>query len=95
MIVARLTVAWSRTEEALATGVVPTAVYFSFAIAVLEVALLVAVAYVASGSPTAVLNIAEGCVLVGPRNVRFFIFSDCLLTILHAMYLVSNKVSSN
>ena len=40
-------------------------------------------------------DIPEGCVLVGPRNSRFFIFSDRLLAILHAMYLVSNKVASN
>ena len=40
-------------------------------------------------------DIPEGCVLVGPRNSRFFIFSDQLLAILHAMYLVSNKVASN
>ena len=39
--------------------------------------------------------IPEGCVLVGPRNARFFTFSDSLLTILHAIYLVSDKVASN
>ena len=44
---------------------------------------------------TAVLDIPEGCVLVGPQNARFFIFSDRLLAILHAMYLVSNKVALN
>ena len=40
-------------------------------------------------------DIPEGCVLVGPRNSQFLIFSDRLLTISHAMYLVSNKVASN
>ena len=35
---------------------------------------------------TAVLYIPEGCVLVGPQNARFFIFSDRLLTISHAMH---------
>ena len=40
-------------------------------------------------------DIQEGCVLFGPRNSRFFIFSDRILTISHAMYLVSNKVASN
>ena len=44
---------------------------------------------------TAVSDIPEGCVLVGPRNARFFTFSDRLLTILHSIYLVSNKVTSN
>ena len=39
--------------------------------------------------------IPEGCVLVGPRNSRFSIFSDRLLTVSHAIYLVSNKVASN
>ena len=40
-------------------------------------------------------NITEGCVLVVPQNSRIFIFSDRILTILQAMYLVSNKVTSN
>ena len=44
---------------------------------------------------TAVSDIPEGRVLVGPRNAQFFIFSDRLLAISHAMYLVSNKVTSN
>ena len=44
---------------------------------------------------TAVLGIPEGCVLVGPLSLRILIFSDHILTILHAMYLVSNKVASN
>ena len=43
----------------------------------------------------AVLDIPEGCILVGPRNSRFFIFSNRLLIILHAMYLNSNKVALN
>ena len=47
------------------------------------------------GVCTAVSDILEGCVLVGPRNARFFTFSDRLLTISHAMYLVSNKATSN
>ena len=44
---------------------------------------------------TAISDIPEGWVLVSPQNARFFIFSDRLLTISHAMYLVSNKVTSN
>ena len=48
-----------------------------------------------SPSNTAYSDITEGCVLFGPRNSRFFIFSDHLLTITHAMYLLSNKVASN
>ena len=40
-------------------------------------------------------DIPEGCVLFGPRDSRFCIFSDNLFTILHAMHLVSNKVASN
>ena len=44
---------------------------------------------------TAVSDIPEECVLVGPRNARIFIFSDRILTIPRAMYLVSNKVASN
>ena len=40
-------------------------------------------------------DIPEGCVLVDPRNARSFVFSDCTLTVTHAMYLVSNKVASN
>ena len=46
-------------------------------------------------SHTAYSEIPEVCVLFGSRNSRFFIFSDHSLTILHAMYLVSNKVASN
>ena len=38
-------------------------------------------------------DIPDGCVLFGPGNARFFIFSDSLLAISHAMYLVSNKVA--
>ena len=45
VIVAGLTVAWSGQQAALATAVVPTAVYFSFAMAGLEVAWLVATAF--------------------------------------------------
>ena len=41
------------------------------------------------------LDIPEGCVLVGPQNSTFFIFNDRILTILQAMYLVSNNVASN
>ena len=52
VIVAGLAVAWSRTKEALAAGVVPTAVCFSFAMVVLEVALLLVAACVVSGSPS-------------------------------------------
>ena len=44
---------------------------------------------------TAVSEIPKGCVLVSPQNALFFTFSDRLLTISHAMYLVSNKVTSN
>ena len=47
---------------------------------------------------TAVSDIPEGCVLavlVGPRNSQFFTFSDRLLTISHAIYLISNKVTLN
>ena len=44
---------------------------------------------------TAYSDIPEGCVLFGPRNAHFFTFSDSILTILHSMYLVSNKVASN
>ena len=40
-------------------------------------------------------NSLEGCVLVGHCIARFLIFSDRLLNILLAMYLVSNKVASN
>ena len=49
----------------------------------------------AASSVTAILDIPEGCVLVGHEIARFFIFSDQLLNILLAMYLVSNKVASN
>ena len=45
--------------------------------------------------PAAVSDIPEECVLVGTRYARIFIFSNHLLTILHTMYLVSNKVTSN
>ena len=44
---------------------------------------------------TAVLDAPEGCVLVGPRNSRFFIVSNHILTISHANYLVSSKVGLN
>ena len=40
-------------------------------------------------------DIPEGCVLVYPQNAHVFTFSDRLLTISHAMYLVFNKVSSD
>ena len=40
-------------------------------------------------------DIPEGCVLVGLRSSRFFIFGDRSLTISHATYLVSSKVASN
>ena len=39
--------------------------------------------------------IPEGCIIFGPQSARIFIFSDCFLTILHAIYLVSNKVALN
>ena len=48
-----------------------------------------------TGDLTAYSDILEGRIFFGPRNARFFIFSDFLLTILHALYLVSNKVASN
>ena len=44
---------------------------------------------------TPYLDIPEGRVLVGLQNLRIYIFSDRLLAILHAMYLVSNKVALN
>ena len=37
-------------------------------------------------------DISEECILVGPQFAWIFTFSDRLLTILHAIYLVSNKV---
>ena len=45
----------------------------------------------------AVSNIPEGCILVGPQSTRIFIFTfiNRSLTILHAMYLASNKVALN
>ena len=49
----------------------------------------------AKGTITPILDIPEGCVLVGHQIARFFIFSDLLLNILLAMYLDSNKVASN
>ena len=48
MIVAGIAVAWSGQQAVLATVVVLTAVYFSFAMTGLEVARLVAAAYVVS-----------------------------------------------
>ena len=48
-----------------------------------------------TGDLTAYSDILEGRIFFGPRNARFFIFSDFLLTILHAMYLGSNKIASN
>ena len=47
------------------------------------------------GGDTPYSDIPEGCVLFGPQNARFFIFSDHLLSISHAMYLVSNKDALN
>ena len=47
------------------------------------------------GHITPYLDIPEGCVLFVPQNARFFIISDRILIISHAMYLVSNKVASN
>ena len=44
---------------------------------------------------TPYLDKPEGCVLFVPQNSQIFIFSNGLLTILHAVYLVSNKVASN
>ena len=44
---------------------------------------------------TAISDIPKGCVLFGLLIARLFIFSDRLLNILLAMYLVSNKVASN
>ena len=44
---------------------------------------------------TAISDIPEGCILFGLLIARLFIFSDRLLNILLAMYLVSNKVASN
>ena len=44
---------------------------------------------------TAVSNILAGRVLVGPQYARIFTFSNHLLMILHAMYLLSNNVVSN
>ena len=46
-------------------------------------------------SDTPYLEVPEGCVLVCHSIARFLIFSDRLLNILLAMYLVSNKVASN
>ena len=46
-------------------------------------------------STTVYSDIPEGCVLVGPQFARIFTFSDRLLTILHAMYLVSTKDALN
>ena len=47
------------------------------------------------GMYTPISDIPEGCVLFGLLIARFFIFSDRLLNILLAMYLVSNKVALN
>ena len=44
---------------------------------------------------TAVSDIPERCVLVGPQSAQFFTFSDRLLTIPHAIYLVFNKNALN
>ena len=39
--------------------------------------------------------IPEGCIIFGPQSALIFTFSDRFLTILHAIYLVSNKVALN
>ena len=40
-------------------------------------------------------DIPEGCVLSGPESAQIFTFSQHLLKILNAMYLVPSKVASN